>query len=564
MRSKLQIIYFEDNPLYIEQVRNSLQAGKVECDLVSVGNKSDLIKAIKDKQYDIIFSDYLLISNKTESLLKTIQAVSPNTPFICFFEKKSEEIGILMIRTGVTNYLSKDNLSALPSLVKSTIEETRNHTEELQPWAESVVLDSVKKPVVVIDKGGKVLFFNQSAVNSFGYSRKDINDISILLPKYIDGVENFSLSTINFGNCSSVEAIAIDYQQKNLPVEVYISKAEWANSSIITLTIDDLTKKKRLENDSFRSQRLESIGVLAGGIAHDLNNLLTPNLIAIQILKNRIEDKKLRLLLNTMESSTKRGAELIKQILSFAKGFSDKTSVVQIKHLIYEIEKLLKETFPRSITIRVGVAKNINPVYGDPTQLHQIIMNLAVNARDAMPTGGILSITAGNTIISNLNSQEDILPGSYVEITVSDTGKGISKQLLGKIFEPFFTTKQEYKGTGLGLSTALSIVKSHNGFLTVNSEEGKGTTFKVLLPITSEEKGEAVDMKQSVPTGKGQTILIVDDEAAIREITKISLEAYNYTVLVARDGIETCVYTLSTVYMCFTCHLSHRAIIRTS
>ncbi|WP_375502970.1 ATP-binding protein, partial [uncultured Nostoc sp.] len=280
---------------------------------------------------------------------------------------------------------------------------------------------------------------------------------------------------------------------------------------------------------------------LASGIAHDLNNILTPILAGAQLLPLKFPDadERTRHLLEILEINARRGADLVKQVLSFARGVEGKRITLQLRHIIVELGKILKETFPKSIEISTDVPQDLWMVSGDSTQLHQVLMNLCVNARDAMPNGGSLSIYAENLLIDenyarmNLEAKE----GPYTVVTVSDTGGGIPREILDRIFEPFFTTKDVGQGTGLGLSTVLGIVKSHGGFVNVYSEVGSGTSFKVYLPAVG---GMETLTPEELPsqTGHGELILIVDDEAAIQEITRTSLEAQNYKILVASDGIE--------------------------
>jgi len=299
-----------------------------------------------------------------------------------------------------------------------------------------------------------------------------------------------------------------------------------------------------LEAQLLRSQRLESIGTLAGGISHDLNNVLTPILSGLQILKRKITDRQSLHLLETIEASAKRGTDIVKQVLSFARGLEGEKILLQPKHLIGELEKIVHETFPKSIQFARYVTSELWTVYGDVTQLHQVLLNLCVNARDAMPNGGILTIRADNIIIDEnyVRMNVEARPGPYVVITVTDTGTGIPPGIMEKIFEPFFTTKDPGKGTGLGLATVKTLVKAHGGFVNVYSELGKGTSFKVYLPATLTGKSrETVKQEDDIVSGAGETVLVVDDEMSILEITKESLETFGYKVLTASDGTEAIV-----------------------
>ncbi|SNQ59860.1 hybrid sensor histidine kinase/response regulator [Candidatus Methanoperedens nitratireducens] len=275
-------------------------------------------------------------------------------------------------------------------------------------------------------------------------------------------------------------------------------------------------------------------------MAHDLNNLLTPIMLSLQMLKGKLKDEQSQKLLTILENNSCRGADLIKQVLSFARGIEGERKPLQAKYIIVEIEKIIKETFPRNIEIRTEIQNNLWTISGDATQLHQVIMNICMNARDAMPDGGTLSISAENQFIDESYSRMNIEAkvGPHLLIVISDTGTGIPAKIVDRIFEPFFTTKEPGKGTGLGLSTCLAIVKSHGGFINVYSEIGKGTTFKVYLPGIKTELQKAEGQPVELPVGHGELILLVEDEGSIREITFSTLKAYGYKVLMANDGAE--------------------------
>jgi PAS domain S-box-containing protein len=304
----------------------------------------------------------------------------------------------------------------------------------------------------------------------------------------------------------------------------------------------DVTKKKLLEQQFMRMQRMESIGTLAGGIAHDLNNVLAPIMLSIEILKKAMPDERSQRMLEAIETSAHRGAAIIKQILGFARGVQGEQAPIQFRHIINEITNIMKETFPKSITIKKDIPKNIWTIIGDPTNLHQLMMNLFINARDAMPDGGTIYIKTENKVIDEQYAKMNLeaKPGRYVMLSVEDTGCGIPPAVLKRIFEPFFTTKEVGKGTGLGLSTVHAIVKSHGGFVNVYSEVGKGTTFKIYLPAaeaTDEIKPKLEESKEML-MGNGELIMVVEDESSIQQITKQALETYGYRVITASDGTE--------------------------
>lgn len=285
---------------------------------------------------------------------------------------------------------------------------------------------------------------------------------------------------------------------------------------------------------------MESIGTLAGGIAHDLNNVLAPIMMSIDLLKRTVTDPDSLEVLSTIAGSARRGASMVGQVLSFARGMEGCHVPVQPQLVLEEIEKIARETFPKNIEITTTHAPGLWTVLGDHTQIHQVLLNLCVNARDAITAGGRISLGAENLHVDaqyaamNPGSR----PGPHLVISVADTGAGMPPQVMEKIFDPFYTTKDLGKGTGLGLSTSLAIIRSHGGFLQVYSEPRKGTCFRVYLPADPTMEGPAPEVEPLMPCGRGELILVIDDEPSIRTITRQTLENYRYRVLLAPDGAE--------------------------
>ena len=409
---------------------------------------------------------------------------------------------------------------------------------------QAALLDIATDAIIVRSLDNYIRFWNKSAEKLYGWKAAEVfgKDIHQLLykeasPEFQQAQEH----VVEHGSWQG-ELTQVRKDGKEIIVEsrwTLVLDLEGQPQSILVVNTD-ITEKKQLETQFLRAQRLESIGTLAGGIAHDLNNVLTPIIMSSQLLlKTQIKSNKRQQLLTTIEQSAKRGAALVKQVLSFARGMEGQHTVLQVSHLLWEIRHIIKETFPKSISLEVDMAPDLWVVSGDGTQLHQVLMNLVVNARDAMPNGGILKVFAENIFIdenyTRMNLEARV--GYYCCIHVVDTGTGMTPEVLSRIFEPFFTTKEPGKGTGLGLSTVLGIIKSHGGFITVDSMLGEGTQFQVYLPaVLGTETPPALD--QELPQGHGELILVVDDEAPIRQIAKTSLETSNYNVLEASDGIE--------------------------
>ncbi len=309
----------------------------------------------------------------------------------------------------------------------------------------------------------------------------------------------------------------------------------------VLLINSDITETKKLESQFLRAQRLESIGTLASGIAHDLNNILSPILMATGILRGSVSASD-RQMVDIIEGSAERGAGIVKQVLTFARGVEGERVLLQPKHLLTEMVKVMNQTFPKNINITTHFAQELWTVQGDATQLHQVLLNLCVNARDAMsPAGGKLRVGCENVEvdqqIASMNPGAAV--GPHVCFSVSDTGSGMTPEVMENIFNPFFTTKEQGKGTGLGLATVIGIVKGHKGFLALQSEVGVGTTFKIHLPANRQIRTE-VQQEESLADlkGNGELVLVVDDEAPIREVIVGTLEAHNYRCYTAEDGTD--------------------------
>ncbi|MEO6740444.1 MAG: ATP-binding protein, partial [Chthoniobacteraceae bacterium] len=299
----------------------------------------------------------------------------------------------------------------------------------------------------------------------------------------------------------------------------------------------EIADHARAEEKLLRAQRMESIGILAGGIAHDLNNVLSPIMMAIEILRSSFPDGRADEVLKILSKSAERGGGMVKQVLQFARGMDGSRMVVDPSHVVRDLRQIATDTFPKNIRLQCSVEPGLWAISADPTQLHQVLLNLCVNARDAMPAGGTLSIRAENvTLDANFSAAyADAKAGPHVLLKVTDTGTGMSREVMARIFDPFFTTKEVGKGTGLGLSTTFGIVKSHGGFIDVESEPGQGSTFKVYLPAADAAAAQE-EREHILPEGHGELVLVVDDEEAIRTVTEDTLHHYGYRTLSAADG----------------------------
>jgi PAS domain S-box-containing protein len=430
------------------------------------------------------------------------------------------------------------------AFVVEDITERKQAEEKIRQQA--ALIDIATDAIFVRDLENHILFWNQGAERLYGWAAAETlgKTARKLFHQESPSQRSASLqTTIEKGSWQGeLQQVKKDGTEIVVASRWTLVRDRSGQPQSILVVNTDITEKKQLEQQFYRAQRLESLGTLASGIAHDLNNIFTPILGIAQLLPLKLPelDGRTQELLETLEDSAKRGANMVKQILTFARGAEGKRISLQVEHILLEVAKIARQTFPKSIDICTDIpARTLSAVRADATQVHQVFMNLAVNARDAMPHGGILNFSAENCFFDGIYARMhlDAQEGNYVAVTVSDTGMGIPPEQRERIFEPFFTTKDLGKGTGLGLSTVLGIVKSHGGFLQVLSEVGKGTQFKVYLPAT-ETTSTQPSAEEQLLRGNGELILLVDDEAAVQQITKASLEEYNYRTLVANDGIE--------------------------
>ena len=401
--------------------------------------------------------------------------------------------------------------------------------------------------IVVNDMTGKILKWNPAAELLFGWKEEEVLG---KLPPFVsrDKHPEFEELLRRIQRHELLQSEEVRRERKDgSALDLLVSAAplrdKQGNVAATMAIFSDITEKKNLEAQFLRAQRLESVGQLAGGIAHDLNNILAPILMGAPMLREKIYDPDARELFGAMEASALRGAGVIRQILTFARGIPQERGRVQTRYLLEEIKQFAFETFPKNIKLKCCIPSDLWQVEGDVTQLHQILMNLSVNARDAMPGGGELYLAAENILLDEGSASQipQAQPGPYLQWVVADSGTGIPPEIIDRIFDPFFSTKASDKGTGLGLSTVQGIVRSHNGFILVDSKPGSGTRFRVYFPAcmdTAAGEEQLAAVNYASPRGAGELILFVDDEAGIREIGSKALRENGYEVLTAANGDE--------------------------
>jgi PAS domain S-box-containing protein len=427
-------------------------------------------------------------------------------------------------------------------IVGSAVDITERNLAEQQLAQQAALLDKARDAILVRDLEHRVTYWNKGAERLYGWTSADATGVRVDQLLQIDAAtfRQAEQAVRRNGEWNGeIQTVAKSGVKLTLDSSwTMVRDTEDRPKSILTIDTD-VTERKRFEHQYLRAQRLESLGTLAGGIAHDLNNVLTPIMMSIELLTMDETNKDRLEVLATIRSSARRGANMVKQVLSFARGVEGRHLDVQVTHLLREVAKIANDTFLKSIQVSTVIPDDLRTVSGDPTQLEQVLLNLCVNARDAMPEGGSLTLSAENIILDEhdalLNPGEKA--GAYVILFVEDNGIGMPQHIIDKIFDPFFTTKELGKGTGLGLSTSLGIVKSHGGFIRVRSEPGTGTTFAVYLPALADSQSAAEILEESeLPRGHGELILVVDDEAALRQVTRRTLERFGYRAIAASDG----------------------------
>jgi PAS domain S-box-containing protein len=548
MAQKLEVLFVEDNPADAELLMRELRRADFDLRWKRVETEEDYLANLHPG-LDLIFSDFEMPEFSGLRALELLQERGHEIPFIIVSSTIGEDTAVAALTNGATDYLLKDRTARLTVAVNRALRENRERNErreaEMQIAQQAAFLDKARDAIIARDLEGKILFWNEGAERIYGWPREEAlgRNIAVLVypnPLPFEEVNNLTISNGEW--YGELQHVTKDGRELTIEAHWTLIRDKQDRPKSVVAINTDVTEKKKIEAQLMRAQRMESIGTLAGGIAHDLNNILAPIMMSIDILKSTSTHPQARTILETIEISARRGADIVRQVLSFARGLEGQRIEVQPKYLLKDLESIIRDTFPKDIRLQFSVPDDIWTIMGDPTQIHQILLNLSVNARDAMPNGGLLSIEVENCVLDEQYAAMNIQAraGRYVRINVTDSGTGIPAALLDKIFEPFFTTKEPNKGTGLGLSTVTAIVRSHNGIVNVYSEPGNGTTFKVYLPAMELSGGARGELSEEVdlPRGNGETVLIIDDEASILTITCQTLQAFGYKVLTATDGAD--------------------------
>ena len=547
-KKPLRVLLAEDNPSDAELILRELGRAGFKPNWHRVDTEESYASKL-DPSLDIILSDYAMPQFSGLRALEILRQRQFDIPFIIVSGTIGEDVAVKAMQQGAADYLIKDRLARLGQAVEHALEQKRLEAErrgtEKRLREQAEIIDRAQDAVIVRDfSDDQITFWNRGAEQMYGWSAAEA--VGQNLGELIFAESTDRKALVQRLTSAGEYHGEIKHRTKGgreiiVDSRVTLIRNDDGTPRAVLGVNTDITEQKKLETQLLRSQRLESIGTLASGVAHDLNNVLTPILMCAEVLRRQISGPGSEATIKLIEQSARRGAGIVKQVLTFARGVEGERVLIKPNHLIDEMTDIAKKTFSKSIEISSRYPEDLWMIRGDPTQLHQVLLNLSVNARDAMPKGGTLVISGENVKMDEnyAATMPGAAPGAYVAIGVTDTGSGMARTTVEKIFDPFFTTKDLGKGTGLGLSTTLGIVKSHGGFISVDSEVDKGTTFKVFLPATMADEAIAPsEMPAELLQGDGELILVVDDEQSILSVTAMILESKGYRVITAHDGPE--------------------------
>jgi two-component system cell cycle sensor histidine kinase/response regulator CckA len=490
----MRILHVEDNPIDAELVGALLTAAFPGCSIAVVETRESFIAAlVAGAAPDLIISDGSLPAFDGFSALDIVREHAPGIPFIFLSGTIGEGRAIATIHAGAYDYVLKDNMARLPTVIRRALGDfalrRRNKDDERRLIELAGIIERSTEAIVVTDMEGRITLWNDGAARLYGLHTADAlgrRSEEIFPDTELVHVRAAREATLEGGDWQ--RELSIDTRDgRKIIVDLRMSLVrDDAGRPVARLSIaTDITEKKQREEQLLRTQRLECLGLLAAGIAHDLNNVLAPVLMSAPLLRVRATAFEDLQVLDHIERSAERGTALVRQILGFVQGVSGGRRLTQVKHLLNDVVHFIHASFPRSIIVDERVGANLWPIQADPTQVHQILLNLAVNARDAMlPGGGTLLLSAKNLVLveSEARKIDGAKSGDFLVVGVGDTGTGMTPEVLARIWEPFFTTKGAGMGTGLGLSTVRGIAEAHGGFVTVDTRVGRGTTFRVFLP----------------------------------------------------------------------------------
>jgi two-component system, cell cycle sensor histidine kinase and response regulator CckA len=551
----LRALLLEDNPRDAELCMLELRNAGFELEADAVNSREGFAAKLQSQSYDVILSDYRIPGWNGAEAFRVLQQSGKDIPFILVTATLGEEAAVELIKQGVTDYILKDRLARLPTAVRRALEEkavreARKGTEEALRRSEARARRLVESNIIGIgigDLSGKLIDANNEFLKIVCYTSEELLSGELRWdrmtpPEHRETDRQAAEQLSSTGVASPWEKELFRKDGSRVPILIGATTLAADGGVEAVSFILDLSERKMLEQQLRQAQKMEAIGLLSGGIAHDFNNLLSVILGYSEVMLDRVDiDGQTRHQCEEIKRAGERAATLTRQLLAFSRQQVLQPAVLNLNTVVVETEKMLQRLIGEDIDLQTSLDPALGSVKADPGGIGQIIMNLAVNARDAMPKGGKLLIETANADPDEQYAlhHPPFVPGRYVCLAVADTGVGMDPETRSRVFEPFFTTKGVGKGTGLGLSSVYGIVKQSGGYIWVYSELGNGSVFKIYLPRVDEpvQRVRPEEVAPSLFRGT-ETILLVEDEQAVRTLTRHLLEQSGYTVVEASDGSQ--------------------------
>ncbi|MBN1485725.1 MAG: response regulator [Chloroflexia bacterium] len=551
MTAPLRVLILEDRPADVELILYELRRAGFEPRWQRVEDEQGYLENLTP-DLDIILADYNLPHFDGPTALRLLQQKALDIPFIVVTGSISEEVAVECMKQGAADYLIKDRMGRLGQAVDHALQqrrlrEAKRQAEIALQESETLfrsLIENISDVIAIVDSHGRIRYLSPSVERVLGYQVQELSERSILslvhaqdqdlLRRMLQGSAKAGPLSAELRFCHQHGAWHIlEVMVNNLLQDPVVGG--------LVVTFRDISDRRQLEDQLRQSQKLEAIGRLAGGIAHDFNNLLMAIIGYSDLILNSLDAlSPLRKDVEEIHKAGERAAALTSQLLTFSRKQVTETKVLNLNNVVKDMAKLLRRLIGEDVELFLQLEGSLAPVRADPSQWGQVIMNLAVNSRDAMPQGGKLIIETANVELEADYARRhvDVQPGSYVMLAVSDTGIGMTAEVLSHIFEPFFTTKGQDKGTGLGLSTVYGIVRQSDGHIWVYSEPNQGTTFKIYLPRVDEPVEQTTPSLLQEALRGTETVLVVEDEEMVRNLAARILRRYGYTVLEAHHPTE--------------------------